>query len=193
MILIDKACCVGAPVQDHRAVKDDKASLTHKHDQVLKVNQSEVNDLRKIHSIFLLEAKLLHDMNLQDVLNQVVLIDHKRDISCVFLGQKCKHCLFGLALASEKLCSADTHLAAVVKRLVMVLRQLRHHQIDRPMVCRVRSCNQFAGRCWLIRKLMMVLDCTATSVSRSCAEKKRVIQSARHNRHTSKTCRDRVV
>ena len=40
-------------------------------------------------------------MDLEHIVNQVVLIDHKRDVSRI-LRQECKHCLLGLALASEK-------------------------------------------------------------------------------------------
>ena len=87
-------------------------------------------------------------MDLEHVVNQIVLIDHKRDVSRV-LRQEGEHCLLRLALASEKFGFLDIQVAQVVERLIIILSQLWHHKIGDPMIRRVRSRNQFAGR-WLV-------------------------------------------
>ena len=52
-------------------------------------------------------------------------------------------------LTPESLGFAEVEVAEGVQRLVMVLGYLGHHEVYGPVVRRVRSCNQFAGR-WLV-------------------------------------------
>ena len=104
--------------------------------------------MRKIHPVLLLEPKLLHDVDLQYIVNQIILIDHKRDVSRI-LRQEGKHRLLRLALASKKFGFLDVQVAQVVERLIIILSQLGHHKIGDPMVRCIRSRNQFAGR-WLV-------------------------------------------
>ena len=107
-------------------------------------------------------------MDLEHVVNQIVLIDHKRDVSRV-LRQEGEHCLLRLALASEKFGFLDIQVAQVVERLIIILSQLWHHKIGDPMVRCIRSRNQFAGR-GLVRE-------TGTA---PIAEEQRATQSTRH-------------
>ena len=124
--------------------------------------------MRKIHPVLLLEPKLLHDVDLQYIVNQIILIDHKRDVSRI-LRQEGKHRLLRLALASKKFGFLDVQVAQVVERLIIILSQLGHHKIGDPMVRCIRSRNQFAGR-GLVRE-------TGTA---PIAEEQRATQSTRH-------------
>lgn len=150
LVLVDVSHLAAAAVEDKRAVEDDESALTHEHDQVLKFDHGEVLDVRVVYPVALLfESEVLHHIDTEHILNKLVLIDHERDIPCI-LRQKGQHCLAGIALTSEEFSFAHVQVAAnVAEGLIMVLSQLRHHEVNWTVIRRVSPCYEFAGR-WLV-------------------------------------------
>ena len=115
-------------------------TLVHQDNQVLVVDKGEVVDGGQIYPVLFFESQVLHYVHTEHIVTQLLLIYHERDVSRV-LSQEDQDSVLRLLLGPEKFALTDVKVAESVERLVLVLGQLGHHQVDGPMVSCVSSCN----------------------------------------------------